>query len=195
MKKIISSTRLHLLLIAGTLVITTFILSISAYLTDKQELSDQFTTPSEEDFGITMDGSTITNHDIMPGDSIVLNPTITNDGSEGNPVYIFMQTEMDSDFQIPAEDFDDRWQKLSDNTYYYCASDNTSKLGALDSSDYTTPFTSIKLSEEVDDFDVEYNFKITAYAIQTKNVNAASPSSVWELAKEATPVEYNPTGD
>lgn len=191
----IKSTRLHLLLIAGTLILTTFILSLSAYLTDKQELSDQFKTPSEEDFGITMTGSTITNHDIMPGETVILNPTITNRGTEGNPVYVFMETDMDSDFLIPTDDLDNRWQKLSENIYYYCDSENSSRLGALESDDATIPFTSIKLSEEVDDFDADYNFKVTAYAIQTKSVNAASPSDAWNLAKEATPVEYSLSGN
>lgn len=176
MKKIIHNTRLHLIILAVSLLITTTVLGLSAYLNDQDEFSTSFTVVSKDDFQIVINGQMHNNEVVFAGSSLAINPTISHIG-DAYPAYVFAEIDVDENMF----DFDDNgintdWTLLdgTDNVYYYGTSEN---LVPFTSSDSSTLFNSVIVRDDAASVDAQ--IAVTVYAIQTMGYNASNPQAVW----------------
>lgn len=74
MKKIIKNTRLQLIVLAISLLITTTVLGLSAYLNDQDEFSMSFTVISKDDFQIVINGHMYNNEVVFAGSTFPDHP-------------------------------------------------------------------------------------------------------------------------
>ena len=178
MKKIIKNTRLHFLVIAVSLALTTTVLGLSAYLTDHEEMTSTFVTVSGDQFGISLSGTEYTDQTILPGDTIEIAPTVTNEGNYD--AYVFVETAMDGDFAVDMNTFDDQWTQLQDGVYYYGSAGSVTPFSDGASS---SPFENIIYSSAADDQNgTPLEVTVSAYAVQAANITNTNAASVWSLA-------------
>lgn len=176
MKRLIHNTRLHFIVLAVSLLITTTILGLSAYLNDQDEFSTSFTVVSKDDFQIVINGQMHNNEVVFAGSTLPINPTISHIG-DAYPAYVFAQIDVDEN----TFDFDDNgintdWTLLdgTENVYYYGTSEG---LVPFTSSDSSTLFGSVIVREDAASVDAQIT--VTVYAIQTMGYSASNPQAVW----------------
>ena len=180
MKRLFESTRIQLIIIALSLLMTTTVSGLSAYLTDMTSIESSFFTVSGEEFGVSLNGTEYSGETILPGDEIFISPTVTNSGNHA--AYVFVETNFPTDFTIDHETFDSEgWTPLSDDVYYY---GTNGSVNPLDTDENTTPFEGIIFNPNSTNMIGEsLDITITAYAIQSKNITDTNAESVWTLAK------------
>lgn len=177
-KRITNPVRLSLLIIAFSLAINTGILSLSAYLTDKETRNDNFTIASGEEFGlaITMEAyDPEANVVIYPGDTLPYDPTITC-GTVS--CYVFIDLKQDGDI-VPAIDPD--WTLLDGTLYYYSPDGNKAPLPQSGST-----FIHSILFPATAEMSDTFNISLTAYAVQTAHNESLT---VQQLARLAGAIE------
>ena len=180
MKKIIHSTRAHLLIIAASLVLLTGILSLSAYLTDQETAHFSFNTFEGAGVNITLAAESHTqNADLIPGSISALDPVITNAGTL--PAYVFLTTE--SDELSVTGDLGSGWTLISNNNHTFYVYGTSTSLTPLEAS-MSTPaaFETVMLNPDIDSLSSMYDMTLDAYAIQTTCFENASPIEVFEAA-------------
>lgn len=180
MKKIITNTRLHLVTLAVSLLITTTVLGLSAFLHDDADFSTTFTVVSKDVFKINITGQRHDNEVIFAGSSLDNSPTITHTG-DAYPAYVFAMVDIDTNTFEPDDDgMNSDWTLLdgTENVWYYGTDEG---LVPFTSSDSSTLFNSVIVR---DDASTNNSAKIavTVYAIQTMGYDASSPSDVWSDA-------------
>ena len=139
--------------------------------------------------------------DMMPGESVTKDPTITND-STANAAYVFAKVEIPcSSDATPIEAFElgsigSGWTLMSDgactlntttNKYVATKIYNYGTSGAMTSlaaSASTSPvFSSITLNNDIDGTQTgltgNLNVVVTGYGIQAEGLSSAVPSTVW----------------
>lgn len=203
------SSKAKLVIIALTLVLAMGVAGISAYFTDAETVTNTFVVgdvsldleepswdPDPED-------------PVVPNEEVEKDPQIKNDGT--NDMYVFLKVEMPYAEVITANadgtknaaawmelftyEINDGWVAMGapvadkvngtyTQIYAYAADDEMIAL----SKDVTTPalFDSVKLQNIVEGQNIEgstENIVITAYGIQTDNINGGKtdPAGVWEV--------------
>lgn len=203
------SSKAKLVIIALTLVLAMGVAGISAYFTDAETVTNTFVVgdvsldleepswdPDPED-------------PVVPNEEVEKDPQIKNNGT--NDMYVFLKVEMPYAEVITANadgtknaaawmelftyEINDGWVAMGapvadkvngmyTQIYAYAADDEMIAL----SKDVTTPalFDSVKLQNIVEGQNIEgstENIVITAYGIQTDNINGGKtdPAGVWEV--------------
>lgn len=179
----IKSTRVQLIVIAASLILTTGILSLCAYLVDNK--NQNFTLNSVSGDGVSIDIET-SEYDpdspeshLLPGSMAELDPYIKNKGS--NAPYVFVA--YDSEYLTPVDIDDDNWTSFqSGDTTIYAYTDD---MGLAPVTDKTTPvFSNVKLSPTITSMESSYDLSVTAYAIQSAGIESNDPEEVYALVKE-----------
>ena len=176
MKKIMKNTRLQFLVLAVSLLITTTVLGLSAYLNDQDEFSTSFTVVSKDDFQIVINGQMHNNEVVFAGSNLAINPTISHIG-DAYPAYVFAQIDVDENtFDFDDDGINTDWTLLDGtaNVYYYGTSEG---LVPFTSSDSSTLFGSVIVRDDAASVDAQ--IAVTVYAIQTIGYENASPTAVW----------------
>lgn len=172
--KILKNTRLHLIVLAVSLLITTTVLGLSAYLNDQDDFSTSFKVVSKDDFKVEISGEKYDNEVFFAGSSILVNPTVTHVGEYD--CYLFAEVNVDEDIFEYDHGFNgDEWFNLIGNVYYY---GDENGLKAFSSSDSSMFFDSVTVRDDISSSSTA-EIGITVYAIQTMGYNAAEPATVW----------------
>lgn len=175
MKKLLN-TRLHLIVLAISLLITTTILGLSAQLNDQDEFSTSFKVVSKDDFQINITGEKYNDQVVFAGTTLPINPTITHIG-DAYPAFVFVEIELDeSTFQLDDNGINSDWKPLdgTDTVWYYGTDEG---LVPFTSSDSSTLFESVIVRDDAASTDAE--IAITVYAVQTIDHDPTSPTAVW----------------
>lgn len=176
MKKLLN-TRLHLIVLAVSLLITTTILGLSAELSDQADYATTFTVVSKGDFDIDIIGKKYDDKLIFAGQTLDISPKITHSSSE-YPAYVFAKIEMDSIFDFDDNKINSDWAPLEgeDNVWFYGSLD-----GGLE--EFTSETPSTLFGSVVVDPDAgtttDATIAITVYAVQPAGYNNPSPTAVW----------------
>lgn len=181
MKKILLNPRFHLVLLAVSLLITTAILGLSAYLFDQDEFSTTFTVVSKDDFQVAVTGQMHNDEVVFAGSQLDVNPTVTHIG-DAYPAYVFAQIDLDEDtFAYDGDGINSEWCLLdgTDNVYFYGTDEDG--LTPFTSTDSSTLFHSVIVHDDADSDDAA-SIAVTVYAIQTVGYDATDPQSVWSDA-------------
>lgn len=175
MKKLLN-TRLHLIVLAVSLLITTTILGLSAELSDQADYSTTFTVVSKGDFDIDITGKKYNDKLIFAGQTLDISPTITHSSTE-YPAYVFAKIEMDSIFDFDDNGISSDWAPLEgeDNVYYYGTNEGLVPFTAATPS---TLFGSVKIDPAAGTT-TDATIAITVYALQTIDHDPTSPTAVW----------------
>lgn len=177
MKKLLNNTRFHLVTLAISLLITTTVLGLSAFLHDDADFSTTFTVVSKDDFKINITGQRHDNEVIFAGSSLDISPTITHTG-DAYPAYVFAMVDIDTDTFEPDDDgMNSDWTLLegTNNVYYYGTSEG---LVPFTSSDSSTLFNSVIVRDDISASGTA-EIAVTVYAIQTMGYDASNPANVW----------------
>lgn len=174
MKRLLQNTRLQLVTLAISLLITTTILGLSAYLNDQDSYSAALKVVSKEDFKIEITGEPYNGDVYFAGSSIPINPTVTHVGEYD--CYLFAEVDVDEDIFEYDHGFNgDEWIHLSGNVYYY---GDENGLLPFSSTDSSTFFDSVTAREDIES-SATTQIAITVYAIQTMGYENKSPATVW----------------
>lgn len=179
MKKLLN-TRLHLIVLAVSLLVTTTILGLSAQLNDQDEFSTSFTVVSKDDFQINITGEKYNDQVVFAGTTLPINPTITHIG-DAYPAFVFAEIELDNNtFELDGNGINSDWTQLdgTDNVWYYGTDEGLTPFTSTDSS---TLFNSVIVRDDAASVDAE--IAITVYAIQTIDYDASDVQHVWGDAR------------
>lgn len=174
--KYLKNTRLHLIVLALSLLVTTTVLGLSAQLNDQDEFSTSFKVVSKGDFQISIIGEKYNDQVIFAGTTLPINPTITHVG-DAYPAYVFAEIELDENtFTLDDDGMNSDWTLLdgTGNIYYYGTDEG---LTPFKSTDTSTLFGSVVVRDDAASTDASIG--ITVYAIQTIGYNAADIHRIW----------------
>ena len=171
------STRTHLLLIAASLFVISFVFALSAYLTDTSSYSGTFRTATGKELGFQITGNDFTDTLITPGDTVDLSARAEVSGS--TPLYVFVKIDLSEPLVING--FSSSWHPLAEeNVYYYGTG---SDLVPMDSTNPSVPiFDGVTLSSDAET-DSSFFLTVTGYAIQATNIDAdkSSPEQIFSM--------------
>lgn len=175
MKRILKSTRFHLLLLAASLFVISSIFGLSAYLTETSSYSGTFRTATGRELGFSVSGNAFEGSVVIPGDTVSLDAKAEVTGS--TPLYVFVSIDISEPLTITG--LSSSWQRMGDSNIYYYGT--TSDLVALDTNNSSVKiFDGVTLSAS-ENTDSSYFLTVTGYAIQTKNISSSDPSAVWTM--------------
>ena len=122
MKRVLKSTRFHLLLLAFSLFVISSIFGLSAYLTETSSYSGTFQTATGKELGYQFTGNAFEDTIVIPGDTIDLSARAEVSGS--TPLYVFVKIELSElltitgfSFSCRRRDHEDTAPSLSSSLY------------------------------------------------------------------------------
>lgn len=182
-----------------------------AYFTDTESRTNTFTIGNVNISLSEPSWSTVDSNDngvpdaaenIVPGQTIPKNPTITNE-SNTNPAYVFMKVQVPCTTETsPRELFtytpNSGWSELTTDTlpvactsgasathvYYYGSNNTLSELGVSTSATATTSalFDGVTLLNNLqgnEGLTGQKSVIVTGYGIQTQGLGSTTPADVW----------------
>lgn len=182
-KKFRVPLRIQFLIIALSLVVTSIILNMSAYLTDTDTYEQHFRTAAGDELGFKLTGTKYENDNlsIIPGNTVELNVRAVSE--KDIELYIFVKLDIPADFELVGF-YDVGWHPISEgsNIYYFGHSDPGALVALGSTNGTSTPvLNGIKLSTESKGGQ-NYKVVITGYAIQAANIDrASSPANVFSM--------------
>ena len=189
MKKVISNTRLHLLIIAAALLLTSIFAGLSAYLVGDDELGIDFVTTTAGNLEIDVTAPHYDrNQTLLPGETASVDPYVTN--SSDIPVYVFIELESDDDSLSVTGALGSGWAEVSPGLYAYGSASALTPVAARSSDESSTPgststpaFNTVQLDSSLtgDTIGSTYVMTIHAYAIQTVGLGTSDPATVFGL--------------
>ena len=177
------STRLHLLVLAFSLLVISFVLGLSAYLTETSSYSGTFRTATGKELGFQVTGNAFDDAILTPGDTVDLSVKAEVSGSI--PLYVFVKIDISEPLAITC--MKNTWQQMNDSNIYYYGT--ASSLVPLDTTNPSAAiFDGVSLSSDAGT-DSSYYVSVTGYAIQTKNIPSSDPAAVWGMVAPTNPTE------
>ena len=181
-KKFRVSLRVQFLIIALSLAVTSIILNMSAYLTDKDTYSQTFHTAAGSELGFRLSGEEYDDLSLIPGSTVDLNVKASSEN--GVELYLFIKLDIPADFEL-IDFYSLGWHPISDdsNIYFFGNSEALIALGGPNGI-YTPVLQGVKLSVEAEG-GKNYELIITGYAIQAANIpHGTKPANVFSMIGE-----------
>ena len=183
MIKKMKSLNAQFLVIALSLAVITTVLGLSAYITETSTYSAPFRVAAGSDLGFSIAGEKFDASNlklVTPGDEIPINATASVTGD--TPLYVFIEMDTPADCTL-VDFYDYDWYPITTNSkvYYYGANGTLSALGG-DNSKGAPILSGITVNQSAA-AGQSFDFSITGYAIQQKNLEekAGSPAEVYNL--------------
>lgn len=180
MKKLLKNTRLHLILLAVSLLITTTILGLSAELTGTASYSPSFKVVADSSIKLSIDGTKYIGEPIGLNQTVMLSPTVKNESSV--TVFLFAEiTEMDENSFLLDGDvgLSGNWINLGidGRKVFYWGINGV--LDSVGTNGNVTLFNELTVKEDAPVDGVSRSISITVYAIQTLGLESKTPEQVW----------------
>ena len=176
-------------------VIVVLILTVGAYAAITHFTSKSATSKftKGEIFEINL-SSGFTAAELLPGDSVDVNPVITNDATSDMYVFIEVETPVVGTDSIYEYDVDADWTLVEStggkDVYAYASGDEMTTLTIEESTDALT--SQLTLSDDISNAEFagidDINVTITGYAVGTED-SPTSPEEAWAYCKQLGGIE------
>ena len=171
-KKLRIPIRVQFLVIALSLAVTTTVLGLSAYLTDKKVYESTFRTAAGSELGFNLTGTQHKDEVIIPGSTVPLDLTVSVD--KPNDLFIFVDLNIPADFAFAKDGLNSaEWHPIKEGStvYYHGTTTSCVSLGPTNGN-RSSVLSGITLSTDVQG-GANYTVTFTGYAIQAANIDEA----------------------